>query len=73
LAVFDRDNGTLDLHIYVDRATVEVFAKSGAVYFLEGRKKPGAPLEDLKVTVEGGSTTIASLKAFRLKSIWRQK
>ena len=73
LAVFDRDDGKLDLRIYVDRATVEVFAKDGAVYFLEGRKKLGAPIEDLKITVEGGSATIASLKAFRLKSIWSQK
>ena len=69
--MFDRDDGRLDLRIYVDRATVEVFAKNGAVYFLEGRKNLGAPIEDLKITIDGGSATIESLKAFRLKSIWK--
>lgn len=73
LAVFDRDNSKLDLRIYVDRATVEVFAKNGAVYFLAGRKNLGAPIEDLKVTVDGGAATIESLKAYKLKSIWEKK
>jgi len=72
IKVFDPEDGKLDLRIFVDRATMEVFAEGGSIYYLEGRRELGEVIRNLKLSVEGGSATIESLRAFRLKSIWSQ-
>ena len=70
--MFAPEDGKLDLRIFVDRATVEVFAEGGSVSYLEGRSELGEVIRNLKLSVEDGSATIESLKGFRLKSIWNE-
>ena len=61
-------DGTIDLHIFVDRASVEVFAKggiaAGAVQIF-----PGADSLRASILVEGGSAT-ADITVYTLNSIW---
>ncbi len=68
LSVFEREDGMLDLRIFLDRANIEVFAENGSVCFLEGSKQLGTPIGELKVSVEDGFATIHNWKTFRLKS-----
>ena len=72
LTSFDIEDGKLDLRLFVDSATVEVFAEHGAVYFLQPRRKQGEVVSGLGVIVDGGSATIENLKVHRLKSIWKR-
>jgi sucrose-6-phosphate hydrolase SacC (GH32 family) len=73
LTSYDKEDGKLDLHLFVDRPTVEVFAEHGAVYMLSNRANHGAPLDQLKLRITGGDATIESLKAYQLKSIWPKR
>lgn len=73
LVSHDKEDGKLDLHFYVDRPTIEVFAEHGAVYLLHNRAQQVVPLDQVVVRLKTGTATIENLKAFRLKSIWNQK
>lgn len=61
-------DGTIDLHIFVDRASVEVFAKggiaAGAVQIFPGAESLGA-----SILVEGDPAT-ADITIYTLNSIW---
>jgi len=72
LKVFDKEDGKLDMRIFVDRPTVEVFAEGGSVYYLEGRRVLGESIKDISLVVDGGSATIENLKAYEMKSIWKK-
>jgi fructan beta-fructosidase len=43
----DNDDGQLNLRIYIDTATIEVFAENGAVYYLENRQDQGADIKEV--------------------------
>lgn len=73
LISYDQEDGKLDLRIYVDRPTVEVFAEHGAVYMLHNRAVQGAPLEQVILRLKGGDVTLESIKVYPLKSIWPKK
>ncbi len=66
---YDPEDGRLDLRVFADSATVEVFGENGAVYFLQPRKVQGESVKELFIQVEGGAATIENLKAYQLKSI----
>lgn len=70
LVSYDTEDGKLDLRIYVDRPTMEVFAERGVVYLLHNLAQMGASLDKALVRVHGGDATLESLKAYELKSIW---
>jgi fructan beta-fructosidase len=72
LTAYDKEDGKLDLRIFVDRPTVEIFADHGAVYMLNNRNVQGAPLEQVVLRLKGGSATIETAKAYMLKSIWKK-
>ena len=72
LTSYDKEDGKLDLRIFVDRPTVEIFADHGAVYMLNNRNIQGAPLDQVVLRLKGGSATIESAKAYSLKSIWKK-
>jgi fructan beta-fructosidase len=69
LTSYDKEDGKLDLRIFIDSATVETFAENGAVYFIHNRTDQDAALNDMKIHVEGGEATIQQLTAYELKSI----
>ena len=73
LTSYDKEDGKLDLHFFVDRPTVEVFAEHGAVYMLNNRNNQGVPVDQVVLRLKGGDATLESLKAYQLKSIWPQK
>ena len=63
-------DGTIDLHIYVDRASVEVFAKGGTV---AGANQifPAASSLGAEVFAEGG-TAEADITIYPIRSIWQK-
>ncbi len=63
------ENGILSLHIYLDRATVDIFGGDGSLYMpMACAMEPN----DLNValTCQGGNARIVSLNVFELKSAW---
>lgn len=68
IAVKPNANGTIDIHIFVDRSSVEVFAKggiaAGADMIFPGAESLGATL-----VVEGDAVT-ADITVYTLNSIW---
>jgi fructan beta-fructosidase len=73
LVSYDKDEGKLQFHFYVDRPTIEVFAQHGAVYLLHNRNLPGVPLDGVTIRLKSGDATLESLKAYELQSIWPKK
>ena len=63
-------NGEIELHIYVDTSSIEVFANGGEVVLTE-RIFPDPKSVDVQAFAEGGKTVIKQLKAWKLDSIWR--
>lgn len=70
LTSYDREDGKLDLHLFVDSATVETFAEHGAVYFIHNRKDQSASVDHITVQSDGAEARIEQLNAYKLKSIW---
>ena len=70
-AVIRNADGSIDLHIYVDRSSVEVFTKNytvaGAMQIFASPVSQG-----LSVYSKGGNTT-GDITVYPLKSIWRDK
>jgi len=62
-------DGKFSLHIFIDRAAVDIFGGEGSLYmpmakvFSPGRKA-------LKLSCEGGNARIISLKVYELNSAW---
>ena len=73
LISYDKEDGKLDLHFFIDRPVVELFAEHGAVYLFQNRNQMGAPIDQIIVRVKSGDATIESAKAYELKSIWPKK
>ena len=73
LISYDREEGKLGLHFFVDRPTIEVSAQHGAVYLLHNRNLPGVPLDGVTIRLKSGDATLESLKAHELRSIWPKK
>ena len=69
LSSHDKEDGKLDLRIFIDSATLETFAENGAVYFIHNRNDQGAALNDIKIHVEDGEMGVESLNVYELKSI----
>ncbi len=70
LTSYDKEDGKLDLRVFVDSSTVEVFGEHGAVYYLQPRRVQDESVKELLVKVEGGGAGIESMKVYSLKSIW---
>lgn len=70
-AVTLNDDGTIDLHIYVDRASVEVFAKEHTVACGE-QIFPSINSMGASVLVEGEAAT-ADITIYPMNSIWEDK
>lgn len=72
LTSYDKEDSKLDLRVFVDSSTVEVFGEHGAVYYLQPRRVQGESVKELLVKVEGGAASIDNLTVHQLKSIWKQ-
>ncbi|MBF0196694.1 MAG: glycoside hydrolase family 32 protein [Planctomycetes bacterium] len=70
LVSYDKEDGQIDLHLFVDNATIEVFAENGAVYFIHNRNDQNKALSSIDVEVTGGSALINNCIVHALKSIY---
>jgi fructan beta-fructosidase len=64
-------DNSIKLHVFVDRATLEVFVDDGVqVCSISFFMRHGPPTE-MQLEAENNSVTVQNLTAFSLKSIWR--
>lgn len=63
------DNGRIKLHVYVDQSSIEVFANDG-IKVLSALIFPEPSSKGIQFFSVNGQTTVQSLKAYNLKSIW---
>jgi fructan beta-fructosidase len=63
------DNGKVELHIFIDWSSVEVFAHRGAVVF-SNQVFPSENSTGVEVFSKGGKTLITDVKAWPLRSAW---
>jgi fructan beta-fructosidase len=64
-------DNSIKLHVFVDRATLEVFVDNGvAVCSTSFFMRHGPPTE-MQLNAENNSVTVQDLTAYSLKSIWR--
>jgi fructan beta-fructosidase len=63
------DNGKVELHVFIDWSSVEVFAHDGVVT-ISDKIFPQPDSEGVEVFVEGGSATFDRIDAWALRSIW---
>lgn len=63
------DQGKIRLHIYVDRASVDIFGGDGRLYLpMAHALSPGD--QNLKLSCAGGRAAISSMTVYELKSAW---
>jgi sucrose-6-phosphate hydrolase SacC (GH32 family) len=67
LAPLEPENGVIRLHIFVDRASVEVFANDGRVV-LTDQIFPCGENSGLEIFSDGGEATLDSLEMYGLES-----
>ena len=64
-------NNSIELHVFVDRSTLEVFVDNGVqvasttFFMLHG------PPTELELNAENNNVTVQNLTVYSLKSIWR--
>lgn len=63
------DDGKVELHLFIDWSSVEVFANEGAVV-ISDKIFPKPSSQAVEVFAEGGTATVEQLTAWPLKSIW---
>ncbi len=68
-APLQAQNGTLQMRIFVDQSSVEVFANDGLIT-MTALMFPDPNSTGIEVFSEGGSALMTSLKAWELTSIW---
>ncbi|HKW31211.1 MAG TPA: GH32 C-terminal domain-containing protein [Verrucomicrobiae bacterium] len=61
--------GTISLHLYVDRASVDIYGGQGCLY-LPMAQALSPENQSLKLSSDGGTARIVSLTVYELKSVW---
>ena len=62
-------NGEISLHVFVDRAAVDIYGGEGSLY-MPMAKSFSAEHKGLKLSCQGGDARIVSMKVHELKSAW---
>ena len=68
--VHDKEDGKIDVRVYIDRASWEIFMENGSVYKINSRKNLGTPVGKIRFQLHGAQGEMERLKVFQLKSIW---
>lgn len=63
------DNGKIELHLFIDRSSVELFANDGKIA-MTNRIYTAADATGISFFARGGDASICTLQAWKLKSIW---
>lgn len=69
-STLEPDDGKISLHIFVDRASVDIYGGNGTLY-LPMAKALATENQDLKLACQGGNASVVSLKVYELKSAWK--
>ena len=64
-------DGRISLHLFLDRAALDIFGGDGALYMPMARAFSGEN-KTLKLSCRGGSARVVSLKVYELKSIFKK-
>ncbi|WP_413789694.1 GH32 C-terminal domain-containing protein [Metabacillus rhizosphaerae] len=64
-------NGTVKMHIFVDRSAVEVFGNNGATVITD-QIFPDPLSKELELYSKDGKVTLKSLEIYPLKTIWKK-
>jgi fructan beta-fructosidase len=62
-------DGKISLHIFIDRASVDIFGSGGTLY-LPTAERLAIQNQNLKLSSQGGDASIVSLEVYQLKSAW---
>lgn len=65
-------DGKFSLHIFVDRASVDIYGGGGTVY-MPMAKALGPQNQSLSLSCQGGKASIVSLAVYELKSAWEKE
>jgi len=65
--------GVASFRVLVDRPMYEVIGGDGACFKTAGRRDMGQPLGTISLTAEGGTLTVQSIEAHRMKSAWKDR
>ncbi len=68
-ATLTSKDGKISLHIFVDRASVDIYGGGGTLY-LPMAKALSAENKNLKLSCQDGDARIISFKVYQLKSAW---
>lgn len=63
------ENGVLDLHLFLDKSVLEVFAQDGRVVVTRVIE-PGAGGGDVAFSTKGGAATLVSLDLWTMRPVW---
>ena len=66
-------DGRVTFRVLVDRPMYELIGDGGACYKTSGRRDQGKPIGTISLSAEGGSLTVESLEAYRMRSAWQAK
>ncbi|MFC0274468.1 glycoside hydrolase family 32 protein [Metabacillus herbersteinensis] len=64
-------DGTVKMHIFVDRSAVEVFGNNGETVITD-QIFPSPTSKDVKIYSKDGNSTLKSLTIYPVKSIWKK-
>jgi len=63
-------DGRIQLHVFVDRTSIDIFGNEGRVYMPMGVILPGEN-KTISISAKGGAAKIRSLNVYELRSAWR--
>jgi fructan beta-fructosidase len=63
-------NGAIDLHVFLDRSSIEIFSNDGT-RVISDRIFPGTTLTDVTAYATNGSAELADIRAWRLREMKR--
>ncbi|HET7625499.1 MAG TPA: glycoside hydrolase family 32 protein, partial [Verrucomicrobiae bacterium] len=63
------DHGNISLHIFVDRASVDIYGGDGTLY-MPMAKALSPDNQSVELICQGGNAEVVSLKAYNLKPAW---
>ncbi len=65
------EDGTIKLHLFIDRSSLEVFANDGEAV-MSGRVYPKPSSTGISLFTENGEVNVQTLKVWKLKDIWSE-
>jgi len=65
-------DGKVTFRVLVDRPMYELIGSGGVCFKTSARRDMGQPISKITLSVDGGSTTVESLKVYEMSSAWKE-